>query len=483
MSTEHPASSPRSALVEAVERARGITAGTLSPRALDAASLSLPDWLGCAVAGGSTSEARQTLTALGPSAGDSAVIGTGLRTGWRDAVVLNGVHGHVLDFDDMLPALSAHPSAAVLPALVTLGADRGATVTDVIEALAAGVEIGTWVARHIMPDHYDAGWHGTGTVGTLAAAGAVAHLLGLGQGQWLTALDLAATQASGLRELFGTAGKPLHAANAAQAGAVAARLASAGARSDGHGIVGPKGFIAIHGGDPAAADASGAGAPEDGAWAIEGMLYKTYASCFMTQASVDAALRLRGQVASPEQVEAITLTVSPKLRDVCAIEDPQTGLDAKFSLQATTALALLGHDMASEDTYHPRSLAGDRYRQLLSRIDLEFAEELAGQEPHLILRATLTSGEAVVHDVDRGRPAEDVGHLRQTLQEKFTSQASPVLGAGRAGDLLRLAGEANTPVATLLALAAHPVGNPAGDHTEDDHRLEPAVAGTAGRNH
>lgn len=470
MIVEHSVSSPRDALVEAVERSRGITAGGLSPRALDVGALSLLDWLGCAVAGGSTPEARQTLTALGPSAGESAVIGTGLKTGWRDAVVLNGVHGHVLDFDDMMPAMSGHPSAAILPALVTLGAERGATVTRVIGALAAGVEIGVWVASHVMPAHYDAGWHGTGTVGTVAAAAAAAHLLDLDRNQWLTALDLAATQASGLRELFGTAGKPLHAANAGQAGAVAARMAAAGARSDGQGLVGPKGFIAIHGGDPGAL-ATG----ESDAWAIEGMLYKMYASCFMTQASVDASIRLREQVESPEEIKDITLTVSPKLEDVCAIEDPLSGLDIKFSLQATTALALLGHDMTDEDTYRPELLTGEPCQDLRSRIRVQYAPELAGQETHIILRAVLVSGRVLVHDVDRGQPAEDLGQLRQTLLDKFTGLVNPVLGTDRTADLARLASAGDTPVAILLAAARN--------STEDDDRPLPAVAGTARRNH
>jgi 2-methylcitrate dehydratase PrpD len=466
MATEHPASRPQHALTVAVERSRGATAQGLPRRAVESATLSLLDWLGCAVAGAATTDANRARRALGPGAGGCVVVGTGLRTGWRDAVVLNGIQGHVLDFDDMLPALSGHPSAAVLPALLTLGADRGATVADAAEALAAGVEVASWVARSVMPEHYDAGWHGTGTVGSLAAAGAVAHLLDLDRDQWVAALDLAATQASGLRELFGTAGKPLHAANAAQAGAVAARMAAAGAVSGGQGLVGRKGFIAIHGGDLEAVRA-----PGPGPWAIEGTLYKTYASCFMTQAVVDAARQLRERVATTDHIEAIEVTVSPKLKDVCAIEDPVTGLDAKFSIHATTALALLGYDMAAEHTYHPERLAGDGYRNLRSRISLAFDEALAGREPRATMRATLASGEHMVHEVDRGRPAADVGLLRETLQGKFTSLVAPVLGAERAAQLVRLAGAGQTPLASLLAAA--------GTTTEEHHRMEPAAAGTA----
>lgn len=465
MVNEPTASSPEEAFIKAVERSRGVTAAGLSRRARSVGTLSLLDWLGCAVAGGNTPEARQTFQALAPGVGDAAVAGTGLSVGWRDAVVLNGVQGHALDFDDMLPAMSGHPSAAVLPALVTLGADLGATVEDVVLALAAGVEFGAWVARYVMPGHYDDGWHGTGTVGTLAAAAGVARLLGLSRDQWVTALDLAATQASGLRELFGTAGKPLHAANAAQAGALAGRMAAAGAHSGGRGILGPKGFIAIHGGDPASVQAP------DTAWAIEGMLYKTYASCFMTQASVDAALRLRTAGITPEQVEAITLTVSPKLRDVCAIAVPRTGLDAKFSLQATTALALGGHDMAAESTYHPDKLTGGAYRSLLSRITLQYAQELAGKEASIVLEARLSSGHTVVHRVDRGRPVEDQDVLRGTLTDKFTALVGPVLGEGRTAALARLAGDGGTPAAVLLAASA-----PA---QETDDR--PATAGMAQR--
>lgn len=464
MTSHNTSSRPLQALEAAIDRARGVSVDTVSQRALESAGLSLLDWLGCAVAGSGSSAALQTRAALGPSEGSAAVIGTSFTTSWRDAVLLNGVHGHVLDFDDMLPAMSGHPSAAVLPAVLTLGARMDATVEQILESMVAGVEMGAWVAQYLMPAHYDAGWHGTGTIGVFASAGAVSHLLGLTMQEWVSAMDLAATQASGLRELFGTSGKPLHAGNAAQSGAMASLLAQSGAGSRGQGLMGGKGFIAIHGGDPFTSNT-----PADTSWAIEGMLYKNYASCYMTQAAVDAALSLRSTVASMDEISSILITASPKLRDVCAIPDPRTDLEAKFSLQATLALALLGHDMADEKSYSQELLNETGYQALRSRTQLAFDEGLTGSEPRIIVEAALVSGEKIVLDIDRGKPVDNVVALESALRQKFSSLVAPVLGAEKGSNLADLAARRDTKIAVLLAASMQ--------HSRKDYLLEPAVAG------
>src|SRR5699024_11056044 len=188
-------------------------------------------------------------------------------------------NGHLLDFDDMLPSFSGHPSAVVVPALLTVGGQTGADVDELLAALVVGTEVGDWVASHVMPGHYDAGWHATGTIGTFAAAAAICHLRGLGHDEWISALDAAATQAAGLKAMFGTLAKPMHAGNSSQAGVVAASLSTI-SPSSGRALTGETGFIANY-------RVAGVAArePREG-FAMEGMLYKTYASCFMTQAAV-----------------------------------------------------------------------------------------------------------------------------------------------------------------------------------------------------
>lgn len=435
------------ALRTQVARSRALRFPELPDRVRATAYHSLLDWLGCAVAGSAEETTALARAALDPVAGTSAVIGSPARVGWRDAIVLNGVHGHALDFDDMLPEFQGHPSAAIFPALLVLGQERGSTVEEALAAYVAGVEIGVWVARQVMPEHYDAGWHGTGTMGVFAAAAGAAKLLDLDEDQWIAALDFAATQSAGIRALFGTPGKPLHAGKSAEAGALAARLAQAGAASHGQGLVAPRGYLALY-----SAGKTAPAEPLGYEWALEGMLYKAYASCYMTQSVADGALELREQVGA-ERIDSVVVTVSPKLRDVCAIEDPRTGNEAKFSIHATTALGLLGWDLSAEATFSPSTLLDEDYRRLRERVFLEYDPALGGNEPRSRIRLQLASGRVLSVERDRGVPEADLPARGSALARKTAALAGDRLGPQALDALVSAAGDPTTPIARLCALA------------------------------
>ena len=151
------------------------------------------------------------------------------------AALINGAAAHALDFDDVNLAMPGHPSVAILPALLALAEERGSSGKDVLTAFVAGYELQCSVGRAIAPGHYDVlGFHATATVGSFGAAAACAHLLRLSLEQFATALGIAGTQAAGLKSMFGTMCKPLHAGKASYHGLVAAKLAMRGftSRSD-----------------------------------------------------------------------------------------------------------------------------------------------------------------------------------------------------------------------------------------------------------
>lgn len=432
-----------------IERCRTLTITDLNSRAITTARHSLLDWFGCAVAGANEPAARRFRGIMDPALGETPMIGTPDSLHWRDAVVINAFNGHLLDFDDMLPSFSGHPSAVVVPALLTVGEQTGAGVDKLLTALVVGTEVGDWVASHVMPGHYDAGWHATGTIGTFAAAAAICHLRGLEHDQWISALDAAATQAAGLKAMFGTLAKPMHAGNASQAGVVAASLSTI-SPSSGRALTGETGFIANYRGAGVAARE-----PREG-FAIEGMLYKTYASCFMTQAAVDAGI----QAATLPGLDGahITLTVSPTLADVCAIEDPQTSTDAKFSLHATFALAALGHDLSTEDAFHTDHLQAPAYRDLRERITLKFDPALAGHEPRIQVSIRFADDTTWDTTIDRGQPATDLGAREQQLVQKFTQLAEPHLGSTQTRDTINLIlRPGRATISELTAAATQPL--------------------------
>ena len=144
-----------------------------------------------------------------------------------DAALANGTAAHALDYDDMCFVSLAHPSAPLVAAALAAAEAAGASGRALLDAYVVGFEIEARLGRAMNPRHYQRGWHCTSTLGTIGAAAAAARLLGLDATARGHALAIAASEASGLKENFGTMVKPLHAGLAARNGVLAARLAQA----------------------------------------------------------------------------------------------------------------------------------------------------------------------------------------------------------------------------------------------------------------
>ena len=134
------------------------------------------------------------------------------------------------------------------------------------------------------------GFHPTGPVAHFGATASAAHLMGLEATAWKHALGIAATQASGLREMFGTMCKPLHAGLAARNGLNAASLAARGLSSRADALECPQGFAATQSSDffPEAALSD----PKGGFW-MYGNLFKYHAACYGTHSVIECARALR----------------------------------------------------------------------------------------------------------------------------------------------------------------------------------------------
>src|SRR5579883_3449913 len=204
--------------LDAVARFRTLRSTDLPPEALAVARHCLLDWLGCALAGSQEPLAAILRDEVVESGGPATVLGTFLRTTPRAAALVNGAAGHALDFDDTHTDMNGHPTAPVLPAALALAEALDASGERLLAAYVAGIEVECRLGLYIGPEHYARGWHATGTLGTVGAAAAAAHLLGLDEKGWRTGLNLAATQAAGLKASFGSMAKPLHAGRAASDG-------------------------------------------------------------------------------------------------------------------------------------------------------------------------------------------------------------------------------------------------------------------------
>ncbi|MGH7607932.1 MAG: MmgE/PrpD family protein, partial [Gemmatimonadales bacterium] len=190
----------------------GTTAATLPADVLTHAKRAVLDTIAAMFAGGGSELAEPVLTALRDDTltGAQVVIGTDMLTSPERAAIVNGTLAHALDFDDTVSLMPGHPSSVVLPALLASAGHATRTGADLLCAYAVGHEVATKLGKAIGMDHYNRGWHSTGTVGLFGAAAAVANLLGLDPARARHALAIATSMSSGLRVGFGTMTKSLH---------------------------------------------------------------------------------------------------------------------------------------------------------------------------------------------------------------------------------------------------------------------------------
>jgi len=356
------------------------------------------------------------------------LIGHPAKVSPQQAALINGAASHALDYDDVNLAMSGHPTVTILPALLALAEARGANGRELLAAFVAGYETACRIGALVLPGHYTRGFHATATLGSFGAAAACAHLLGLNAETTAIALGIAATQAAGLKSMFGTMCKPLHAGLAARNGLVAGKLAARGFLSRPDALECAQGFAATHGPDfdPQAALGEAAGG-----FHLRNNLFKYHAACYLTHAPIECARTLRHDHAiTPDAVRTAELRVDAGASAVCHIPVPKTGLEAKFSLRLTTAFALAGIDTARLDTYSERTVNDPAVTRLRDKVAVEF---MPGWPPTLAeLRVTLVDGRTVTQRHDSAEPTCDLDAQGHRLAAKFFSLADPVLGRARA---------------------------------------------------
>ena len=424
--------------LQLAERISAMRREDLPPEAISGGKVAVLDTVGVTLAG-SLEEAPRLLLetlALSGQSGTSLVFGTGQRTGSLDAALVNGTSAHVLDFDNATNTMFGHASATLIPALIAAGEACGAGGMDVLVAHAAGFETGACLGRGVNMHHYDKGWHPTSTLGVFAVAAACSRLLGLDAGRTATALALSTSLAAGIKANFGTMTKPLHVGQCARAGLMAALLARKGFTANPDAFEHKQGFFNAFNG-AGNYDASRVlehwGSPFD--IVSPGACYKQYPSCASTHAVIDAALSLvrrHGPFASRDLTRVETWTAGRRLAHTNRPE-PNTALEAKFSVQYCAARALLDGKVTFEH------FEGAAYRDAAVRDLLARVHALPSPEGHLApenqagaeVKITLADGTAYSEKVSRpqGRTSGNPIPMAQ-MKEKFENCASRVLAPG-----------------------------------------------------
>lgn len=392
----------------------------------------LLDHLGLAIAGASEPAARiarEQCQLLG-GAEQATVLGTPHRLRATDAALVNGIACHALDFDDTHVPTILHPTTPLYAAGTALAELRGSGGRDLVAAHSLGYELAARASNALYPEHYDAGWHMTGTTGALASATVAIRLLGLGGVRAAHCLSIAATQAAGHREQFGTMTKPFHAGHAAHSGVLAGLLAAGGFTAAPDPLQGRRGMFAVMSSTSTPADlVDGLGER----WQIFDNGVKPYACGVVIHPAIDAVRDLavrRGLTA--EQIGKIDLHVHPLVVELTGKTDPRTGLEGKFSVTFACAIALLD-GRATEAEFSDEAVVRPDVRELMARINVV---PDAGV-PHTQAGATALTetGTTVKTWVDhaRGTPGNKLSD--EELREKFHTLADEVLGRDRAEQL------------------------------------------------
>jgi 2-methylcitrate dehydratase PrpD len=391
------------------------------------------DYLGVALAGAGDELVRLLLDEMSESGGapQASVLGHEARLPVLSAALVNGAAAHALDYDDVNMAMPGHPSVAILPGVLALAELRRSSGREVITAFVAGYETACRIGAALRPGHYNLGFHSTGTIGSFGAAAACARLLSLDSETTATALGIAGTQAAGLKSQFGTMCKPFHAGKAAQNGLLAARLAARGFSSRADIVECVQGFALTHGPDFTLGAAL---AEPEGGLHLFANLFKYHAACYLTHAPIECARRLReGQRLSPADIASITLRLDASCERVCNISSPVDGLQSKFSLRQTVAMALSGIDTASLGGFNAENACDPRLVELRGRVVLDWQD--SWPQTFAEIEVELAGGRRLAARHDAGIPAADIADQGRRLAAKFDSLVEPVLGPARMREL------------------------------------------------
>ncbi|MGE3784459.1 MAG: MmgE/PrpD family protein, partial [Alphaproteobacteria bacterium] len=386
------------------ERIGRISYTDLPPEAVHWAKAAILDTVGVTLAGAAEPCTQIVARVLGTGAvnshgGECLIFGTDRRAAPLDAALINGTAAHALDFDDVSNSMGGHPSAPIVPALFALGEILDCTGRDAIAAYVAGFETETRIGRGVNLHHYEKGWHPTATLGVFGAAAACCHLMGLDRAKTAQALAIASSLAAGVKANFGTMTKPLHVGHTARNGLFAAMLAREGFTANDAALEHKQGFLRVFNG-PGNFDEEAIladwGRPYD--LVSPGLGIKQHPCCGSTHPAIDALLALRADhEIVPDKVARIDSWTHPRRLAHTDRPDPQSGLDAKFSVQYCLARALIEGRIVLEH-FEGEAFRDPAARALMRRIHAAPFPETAtgGGEPlGAEIRITLEDGRTI----------------------------------------------------------------------------------------
>jgi 2-methylcitrate dehydratase PrpD len=424
-------------ITDTLARFAADTAHDAIPAAVRARALHhMLDAAGIAVATTRYDHAHRVLTAMtglgGGSGGTVPLFGFPGRLAPRDAAIVNGYLCHGLDFDDTHVAGIVHPTASVLPAVLSTAAHVGASGQAMVTAFVIGIETAARLGMVAKGGFHQVGFHPTGMIGVFGCALAAGRLMGLNADQLAMAQGIALSLAAGSLEFVedGAWNKRLHPGWAAQAGMTAAALAREGFVGATRPYDGRFGlFNSYLGTHKEQADYALATAGLGAAWELLQVAIKPYPACHFTHACIDSALLLRAEGVRPERIRAIEVQVPEGVfKTVCLPEanklNPANSYDAQFSVQWLTACAFVNGRFGLAELMDDR-IADPAVMALTQKVTFaDFPESPFPKAYSGGVTVTLDDGRVLRHREPVNRGAADRPLANEEIIAKFRANAA-----------------------------------------------------------
>ncbi len=409
--------------------------------ALDSAHRQFVDVIAVAIPGALEPATQHVLATVAPwGEGPATAIGSdrGLAAPW--AALVNGTAAHALDFDDNFDPAKAHATAVLVPAILALAEQEGASGADCLDAYIVGLQILGRTGQGVNPAHRNRGWHATATVGAIGAAAACARLLRLDAERAAYALSIATSMAGGFMSQFGTMTKPLHAGLAAKAGVIAASLARNGLTAGLETFDGPTGMnrlmvgpdyehlrdtlTHVEHGQNLRFETESVGEPL--LILSSGLKAKRFPNCGSAHRAMDGLLELiEGYGFAAREVEAIDVRAPVSHLNNLMYTVPEDPLQAKFSLEYGLACVLLTGRCALAD-FEPERVARPELRALYPRIHRHPVDAAEGEFPTEV-EVTLRDGRRLKTAVPMPRGSLAAPFPDEVYWAKFDDCTSPVM--------------------------------------------------------
>lgn len=415
----------------------------------------LLNWVGVAVGGSRHETVTIAVEALRPFSApqQATILGRHDRFDVMNAAFVNGVSSHIFDYDDTHLKTIIHPAGPVASAILALTEYHPVSGQDFLNALVLGVETECRIGNAVYPDHYDRGWHITGTAGGFGAAASAGKLLGLSEQQMVWALGLAASQPVGLRESFGSMNKSFNPGRAAANGLFAAILAGKNFTSSNQMIEAKRGW------------ANTISTKQDYREIIDGLgkryeallnTYKPFACGIVMHPAIDAAIQLRNaDKVTADQVKRIDLRVNPLVLELTGKKAPRTGLEGKFSIYHAVAVAIV-QGAAGEKQFSDQAVNDPS--TVLLRDKVVPVIDAAIKPEQVEFTITLNDGRTLHKFIEHAVGSLEVPMTTDQLKVKFADLAEGILGRQQVQELMDLCLRVeDLPSAAAIGKAAVPM--------------------------